>query len=309
MPSDDKTPTVTISIVTWNSGQVVEACLQSLRHQTYRRCEIVVVDNASTDRTIAIAQQFPEIKLVRNTANLGYSSAHNQVILSSRSPYVLCSNPDVVYDKRYLERLIEDAEKHPHCASFGGKLLRLHQEHKDSTPLVIDSAGLQFHRVTGNVTNRGEGEEDMGQYDGEAMIFGHSGSAVLYRREALEKIRYRNEFFDEDFFAYKEDADLAWRLQRAKLCARYVPTAVAWHTRRFRTSDALSQRDERLVRLSLRNHLLMLIKNISYRDLPFIPSIAARELFRLVVYLILRPRVLIGVWQAMGMSGGMLKKR
>ncbi len=134
---------------------------------------------------------------------------------------------------------------------------------------VIDSSGLQIFKSR-RVINRGEGEKDRGQYDRIEEVFGISGACVLYRTAALKEVMIRNEYFDQDFFAYKEDIDLAWRLRLHGWSCWYYPEAVCYHHRRFSSyqgrglKKVVQMRREvspLLKTASLRNHHLMIVKN------------------------------------------------
>src|SRR5439155_16165933 len=137
------------------------------------------------------------------------------------SEYVLVLNPDTVLRPNFIEELIHALDARPDAASASGKLLRM-----DST--TIDSTGIVMLRSQRHL-DRGADEPDIGQFDKPEDIFGASGAAAMYRRPALEDARIDDEYFDEDFFAYREDADLAWRLRLLGWNSIYVPSAVALH--------------------------------------------------------------------------------
>lgn len=255
------TKKVTISIVTWNSENVINSCLERIREQTFSDYEVIIVDNASSDGTISILQQFPWVTIIQKGSNTGYSAAHNETIKRSNSEYILCMNPDVFLTPRFLEILIKAAENKPEMGSLGGKLLR-------GTPLImnevdgiIDSTGILLNRTL-RAVNRGEGRIDVKQYDSLNDVIGHTGALVLFRKRALEDVRYKDEFFDKDFFAYKEDVDISWRLQRSGYKSYYEPSAVAFHIRQARIGNR-EMRKKTEKHLSYKNHLLLLIKNLS----------------------------------------------
>ncbi len=302
-------PKLTISLVTWNSKNDLPLCLASIQAQTFRAFEIVIVDNASQDGTLEHIQKAPHIRVIRNDRNTGYCKAHNQAINASITPYVLCLNPDVTLSPRFLEILISKIEGDTTLGSASGKLLRPNTSLKNGQYSVrIDVASLQIFRSR-KVINRGEGEADKKQYDAEEFVFGFSGSAVLLRRAALEQIKFGQEYFDEDFFAYKEDVDLAWRLQLAGWKALYVPSAIAFHSRRIRSLQP--RKDRKLInRLSYRNQLLMIAKNELpsnfLRDLPFI---IWYELRKFLYVFLLEQTTFLGFLQFLFLLPKMMKKR
>ena len=160
---------------------------------------------------------------------------------------------------------------------------------------LIDSTGLRAHKNR-TFTDRGAGEMDKGQYDEVRDVFGISGALVLYRASALNDIRFEDEFFDEDFFAYKEDVDIAWRLQRFGWDARFVPEAVAFHYRGMYSPEKIgiiarikNRRNKSKLRsyYSNRNQWLLLAKDLPFIDLLFafvwiVPSEVGRFIYTLL---------------------------
>lgn len=267
-------PTVAIHIVTWNSITHIAACLDAVAKQLTPEMTVMIVDNASIDGTVAwIEEHYPHFHLLRNTRNLGYCRAHNQALRLSNSDYVLLLNPDVILGEHWLSRAVQTLEQYPSYGAFGGKLRRFSYTPDELKEIVfsriIDSAGLHVARSRHTV-DRGAGEEDSGQYDTAAEVFGFSGACVMYRRQALERARYRDEYLDDDMFAYKDDLDLSWRLQRLGWSAWYDPSALGWHFRTIKgsskTGDLLiaknhRSRDRFNAFYSYRNHWLVLEKN------------------------------------------------
>lgn len=313
--------TVSVHVVTWNSGAFIPTLRSSLERQTRKPDRIVVVDNASTDGTLELLGQWPGIHVLRNTQNRGFSRAHNQAIRLSRSDAVLVANPDLILEPDCLERLIHALASDQRIGSVCPKLTSFSFTPDDlREPLrsaTIDAAGLSVRRSR-QFINRGEGETDAGQYDQASEVFGAPGVLALYRRTALDDVSVNGEYFDEDFFAYKEDDDLAWRLQLAGWRCRCTPAARAQHHRTLthhgdRIAALLRERTRRSVslrRLSYRNHLLMLIKNETLSTaLPHLPFIAGYEL-RKLAYLLLREwSTLPALPQALRLIPRMRRKR
>ncbi|MBI2984525.1 MAG: glycosyltransferase family 2 protein [Candidatus Kerfeldbacteria bacterium] len=299
-------PLVTVQIVTWNSLTHLPSCLAAIMQQRGPARQLMIVDNASVDNTVHwLEEHFPHLNLLRNTRNLGFCRAHNQALRLSKSPYVLILNPDVILQPDWLERGINYLEGHPPAGSFGGKLLRYHysaDELKEVVPSgIIDSTGLHCFRNR-QVSDRGSGQADRGQYDQAGEVFGISGACLLLRRSALESIRWHDEYLDEDFFAYKDDVDLAWRLQRLGWSSWYDPQAVAYHYRTVRGLDtirnvALSKnyrsRHQMISFYSYRNHWLLLAKH-ERRSTWWLdgPWISWYELRKFAFLLLTQPRTL-----------------
>jgi GT2 family glycosyltransferase len=229
---------ILVSIVTHNSGQHLRSCLDSLQAQTRKDFSVFIWDNASTDETSSIIAEYRAFldSVQYSNRNLGFSAAHNRLIASDSGEYALVLNPDVFLDARYLEILTSEMDADPVAGSATGKLLRW--EKNIGNP-VIQGTGLKILDSTGIYMtpnqrhfDRGSGEIDRGQYDQPEYVFGASGAAAFYRRTMLEDIRNGAGYFDESFFAYREDADLAWRAQWMGWRCLYVPEARGYHVRR-----------------------------------------------------------------------------
>lgn len=256
---------VSCIILTYNSRSHLPTLLQSIRDQKYPRIEVIVVDNASSDDTISYLktqQILPIDQLICNSTNEWFARGNNRGIHNAHGEYIFVCNDDVVLTPTFLEILAQYLDSHPTCGMIGGKLLKLHGSEYRGEQL-IDSAGLMRHRSY-RMVNRGEQVVDHGQYDRAEEVFGITGAAMLLRREALEAVRYNNEYFDEDFIAYKEDCDLSWRIRRLGFTIWYEPKAVAYHARSVQQRSLQGRKNiSQIVRAySYRNHLWMLIKNI-----------------------------------------------
>ncbi|MHB1167125.1 MAG: glycosyltransferase family 2 protein [Carboxydocellales bacterium] len=300
---------VNVQIVTFNNEGYIANCVAGIYNQSQKNMSFLFIDNASIDNTIIKIEEFPyEFKIIRNPTNIGFSAAHNQGFRSSDSKYVLVLNPDVFLSTTFVEELLNYLECDPKAGAACGKLLRLSLEGQPTD--IIDSAGLIMHKNR-RVFDRGQGEVDRGQYNKQEYIFGSSGAAVLYRREMLEDIKItigitsplgpkvtnvvKEEYFDESFFAYKEDIDLAWRAQlRGWQCA-YVPSAVAYHARGWQPGKR--KHIPRFIQThSFKNRYLMILKNEVWQNL--IRDFLHIMLFELasLLYVLFRTPYLIKGW-------------
>jgi GT2 family glycosyltransferase len=286
-------PSVTAVVVNWNHGDCILDCLQALQTQNYPATQVIVVDNGSTDGSPdAIALRFPAVELRRWPANRGFAAAFNNAARGSDSAFVLSANPDVIPQPDFISELVSAITQDDRLGAAAPKLLWT------DDPRLLDSTGLFIDRRRGPY-DRGQGQPDHGQFDTQRRVFGACGAAALYRRTMLEDVAVDGEFMDEDFFAYYEDADLAWRAQlRGWECA-YVPDAVARHARGW--GDTLRKRrvagqDARGVRLALRNRYLMTMKNDAASNfLKDLPLILGAEAARLAYATIRIPRALLGI--------------
>jgi GT2 family glycosyltransferase len=263
--------------------------MDSVRSQTYPNVTPIVVDNGSTDGCAEfVRENYPEAMVLRNTRNLGFARGHNQAIEYVRTHmgdndeevFVLVVNPDIILEEKFVERLVERFEHRTDVGSACGKLLRVHEtmdgELRDkSFSDVIDSLGLQMFRSR-RMADRGSGEQDTEQYERTEEVFGASGALAMYRLRALVDASVKGEYFDEDFFAYKEDIDLAWRLRLLGWKSIYVPSARAYHYRALAGDEKFSLRGMfrrhsgrslTRSRLSYRNHLLTMVKNDHFLNL------------------------------------------
>ena len=245
---------VAINIVTFNSAEDIATCLASIRAQTFRDFRIHVFDNASADDTIKQLAGF-DIDLVRSQSNTGFAKGHNDLIRSWPAEYVLVLNPDTILRPDFLDNMIAALECRSDAASATGKLLRM-------DGMTLDSTGIIMLRSQRHL-DRGAGEPDIGQFDKPEDVFGPSGAAAVYRMKALQDVAIDGQYFDEDFFAYREDADLAWRCRLMGWTSIYVPSAVALHRRRV-TPERRSQLSALINYHSVKNRFLLRLNNMTW---------------------------------------------
>jgi GT2 family glycosyltransferase len=253
---------VSITIVTWNSAQYLSDCFASIRTQDYRDFEVIIVDNASSDGTRALLHEVePHWRVIYNEANVGFAAGQNQAMRASAGEWVLCLNPDVVLGPDFVSQLVAAGEAHSDAGSLCGKLLRWDSATEQHKTNIIDSTGIYFTRNMRHL-DRGAEESDTGQYDQPQYVFGTSGAAAMFRRKFIEDVSVEGQFFDEEFFAFREDADLAWRAQVMGWKCLYVPHAVAWHVRRV-TPERRADLPLVINWHSVKNRFLMRGKNAS----------------------------------------------
>ena len=207
---------ISVVILNFNGKQYLDKCLCALDNQTFRDFEVIVVDNGSTDGSAEyMMTNFPWVKVVRNEENLGFAGGTNVGIRRSTGEYIFTLNNDTWIEKELLEHLAEPMSEKDvgMCAS---KML-----FPDGR---INSAGICISR-SGAAWDRGMFEPDMGQYNRREEIFGPCAGSALYRKEMLDEIG----LFDEDFFLFMEDVDLAFRGRLAGWKCIYVPEAKVYH--------------------------------------------------------------------------------
>ncbi|HEV3141922.1 MAG TPA: glycosyltransferase family 2 protein [Vicinamibacterales bacterium] len=217
---------LSVVVVNWNSRDHLRDCLASLAAQSHRDLETIVVDNGSTDGSAEmVAADFASARLVRLGANLGFAEGCNRGIAASSGPWVATLNNDTVADPEWARSVIDAAAQAPaHCGML--QSLMLFRER----PGVVNSAGLELTRG-GAGRDRWEERPRPPATDRETQeIFCPTAGAAAYRREMLDAIHLSGGWFDRDHFMYFEDLDLGWRGRLAGWTARYVPTAVVFHT-------------------------------------------------------------------------------
>lgn len=302
---------VAIVIVAWNSATYLPGCLDSLRRLARPPAERVVVDSGSTDGAADLVRRdYPEVRLLACDENVGFCRGNNLGIRATASPFVLVLNPDTSLEPDFLDRLLPAFDE-PRVGLAAGKLLRF-----DRT--TLDSAGQRLSRAR-RPKDRGYGKPDRGQFDRDEPVFGVCGAAALYRRAMLDEIADPGPtYFDETFFAFGEDLDLAWRANRAGWRAVYRHRAVAYHARggsatrapRFRRKIALLGRSPEIRFHAVKNRYLAILRNDSVagylRNLPFIWS---RDLATLVLLLVTSPGVLARLWRHRSLFRGALRRR
>ena len=255
---------ISILMTTYNSAGLLQRCLESIYAQTHRPLELIIVDNASTDGTREILAKFEsQAKIIYNDANIGFAAAQNAAAQLAQGDWFLSLNPDVFLNPDFIAQAIAAAEEHPEVGAVCGKLLRWKPDQPSEFSQIIDSTGIYFLPNLRHL-DRGAKELDQGQFETSEYVFGATGAAALYRNEMVQDVAVEGEFFDEHFFAYREDADLAWRAQLLGWQCLYAPRAVAWHVRRV-TPERREELPLAINWHSIKNRFLMRAKNISLR--------------------------------------------
>ena len=232
-------------VVNWNRRELLRACLASLARQTGVEFETIVVDNGSTDGSAEMAEREFGWRVIRNAENRGFCAANNQGIAAARGEFIALLNNDAEAEPGWLAALERACSKRAEVGMAASKVLVWED------PGRIDKAG---HLIfpDGQNRGRGSGTEDRGQYGREEEVLWPDGCAAMYRQEMLESIGG----FDEDFFAYGDDAELGLRARIAGWKCVYTPEAVVRHHR----GSTLGIDSARRLELIERNRLLLAIK-------------------------------------------------
>jgi GT2 family glycosyltransferase len=211
-------PLASIIIPNWNGAAHLPVCLQSLRAQNVRGCEVIVVDNASTDDSLALlARDFPEVRVIRLVRNHGFAGACNVGLRAGQGGVLILLNNDTECAPDWLAEVLAAFDRHPQAGSVASKMLLFNRRD------TLHAAGDLF-RLDGTPGNRGVWQPDTGQY-AEGPCFSANGGSAAYRRAMLDDVG----LLDEDFYFSCEDVDLGWRAQLRGWPAVYAPRAVVYH--------------------------------------------------------------------------------
>ncbi len=249
-------PLVSVIVLNYNGMRFLETCYDSLMRTTYGPVEWIMVDNASTDESVAfIRQKFPSVKIMANHENAGYAKGNNIGVRSARGKYVFLLNNDVRVDPGWLTPLVAAAESDPALAALQPKILAMTDrqsfEYAGAAGGMIDKYGYPFLR--GRVFD--VIEKDYGQYDDPCDLFWASGAAIFLRAQILKETG----LLDDDFEYHMEEIDLCWRIHLAGYKIRAVPQGVVYHY----GGGTLPTGSYRKLYLNHRNNLLMMFKNLS----------------------------------------------
>jgi GT2 family glycosyltransferase len=243
---------VSVIIVNWNGRHLLEDCLPSVLSQSYDDYEVVILDNGSTDGSVDWVQvHFPSVRLICCDRNLGFAAGNNRAVSETQSDYVALLNNDAAPSPDWLQRLVEVMESSWSIGMCASKMVRM------DDPEVMDACGIRIDRA-GIGWNRYSGERDRVDETEPYQVLGPCAGAALYRRSMLDQVG----LFDEDYFIYYEDVDLAWRAQRRGWRCLYVPQARVVH----RHSSTVKEGSSWKGYLLGRNKVWTVVKNYAWPD-------------------------------------------
>ncbi|MGH9558293.1 MAG: glycosyltransferase family 2 protein [Bryobacteraceae bacterium] len=243
-------PKICVVVVNWNRRELLRACLESLAHQNHSSFEVIVVDNASQDGSVELVKTLVEyypvpLRLIVNSSNQGFCAANNRGIAVSQAALIALLNNDAEADPGWLTALESAIESSPQTGMAASKILVWED------PSRIDKAGHLIY-PDGQNRGKGSGQVDRGQFDQPCETLWPDGCAAMYRRAMLDEIGG----FDEEFFAYADDAELGLRGRIAGWTCRYAPEARVRHHR----GATLGLGSARRLTLIERNRVLMVAK-------------------------------------------------
>lgn len=237
-----------IIIPNYNGADYIADCIDSLKRQTYRNFEIIVVDNCSKDGSAdAVERDYPEVRLKRLDQNYGFSRAVNEGLRLSKAPFALLLNSDIEADVHFVESLVNAIKQDEKIFSVASKMIQMKDREK------LDGAG-DLYSALGWAYARGKGRSAAG-YNKPCRVFSACGGAAIYRRSILDEIGW----FDEFHFAYLEDADIGYRARIMGYRNVYCPDAKVYHAGSAVTG---SRYNDFKVRISARNNMYLIMKNM-----------------------------------------------
>ncbi len=269
---------VSIQLLTYNAEKYVVSCLNSVASQNFQDFELVIIDNASTDNTRELVKKWIEehknisTLFIPSETNLGFTGGHNFALRHSKGEYILFLNQDIILEPDFLEAGVPFLEKNQKVGSISPKLLRWTSEKKSS---IIDSLGITFRNDLQSVDFfSGKDEKDL-KLSESFEIFAPSGACPLHRKIALESVllpQAHNQYLDEDFFMYKDDVDIGFRLAWQGWKSYCVPSVRAYHERSakemvvgsffWQVARNRAQKNAFVNALSYQNHWFVIIKDI-----------------------------------------------
>jgi GT2 family glycosyltransferase len=248
-------PSVAVVILNWNGKKYLEQFLPSVFATVYSNFRVVVIDNASTDDSIAYLQSaYPAVELVLLSQNYGFAKGYNEGLRQITADYYVLLNSDVEVVPNWLTPMVALLEQNDKNAACQPKLLAYHQkdefEYAGAAGGWIDSLGYPFAR--GRVFD--SCEKDNSQYNDIVEVFWASGAALMIRSHIFHELNG----FDDFFFAHQEEIDLCWRIHLAGYKVYCCPAAVVYHV----GGGTLPKGNARKTFLNFRNNNIMLAKNL-----------------------------------------------
>ena len=246
-------PLISVVVLTYNCREYIEQCLDAVSNISYPRLEVLVVDNDSSDGTVALVEaKYPFVHLFKSPKNVGFAAGNNLGIKQSKGDFVFLLNPDTEIDSLCVKRLFEVMNSDDKIAVCGAKIRLL------DMPDVLQHAGGKYS-LLGVSIDRGMCEIDKGQYDALKEVTFVCGAALMFRRSLVSTIG----LLDPSFFLYHEDVDFCIRAWFSGGKVIYVPNAVVYHKSGYLTALDQQKSNPLVVFHKHKNTFVILFKNFS----------------------------------------------
>jgi len=304
---------ITIQIVGYNNEKELEEAATGLQ-EFGEEAIIRYIDNNSKDRSVeTVKRLLPGADVIELSENVGFAEANNVGFRLCQTELVMLHNPDLQASLEGVRR-VREVFKDKHVGAAQGKLYR----NLEGEMMIVDSAGIEM-TLTLNGRERGAGDQDEGQFEDQVEVGAVTGAGCIYRRSALEDVAHKDgEVFDKDFFMYKEDVDLGWRLRRRGWQCVYVPVEMGVHPRVVRKitvrqyllqpSKLIAKISDQRTRWGWRNWVWMLVKNVRLSDVKYEIFVDLRLICLMLVSLFYWPLMTMWVETVKGIPN-MLRKR
>lgn len=245
-------PLVSIVIVNYNGKAYLKECLQSLRDVEYTHIEILLVDNGSSDDSLAyVRRHFPSVKIIECKENSGFAGGNNIGMKKARGAYILMLNNDTKVNKNFIGELVNVFEHDKSIGAAQSKLLMM------DDPALLDSVGA-FQTPIGFLYHYGYAKKNTSTYEKSITLYSAKGACMMVRRDVLERILIDGDVFDKNYFAYFEETDLCHRIWLAGYKVVFVPTSIVLH----KMGATSQQMDNAFVQFhSFKNRIHSYIKN------------------------------------------------
>lgn len=308
---------VSVILVIFNAKKYIKPVFDAIFNQTYKDLGVIAVINGNDDNSKELIEQnYPQVKILEPGRN-NWSASNNLAIMSSTGEFIQLINQDLILEPDYIQKVLEVfTDKRIGAAT--GKLLRYDFSNNVKTN-IIDSTGVIISR-SGRARDRGQNQPDQKQFDNQTDIFAVSGAGPMFRRAALEEIRYcenyKCEYMDEDFVMYWDDVDLSWRLKHAGYKCVYVPQAIGYHGRTagsaaggylhlFKFIKHHNRLNKQIRKWNYQNHFYMYLKNSKWIN----PMFVLREVAMLGYILVFETSTLAIIPQMLRLWPKMMRKR
>ena len=214
---------ISIIIVNWNGLKWLSDCFRTIYAQDYKDFEVIFVDNASKDKSVAwVKENYPKTKIIINKENLGFADANNIGYKKAKGKYILFLNNDTKVTKTFLTELVNVLEKDNTIGGVQSKILLM--DHPD----IHDSVGA-FLTPTGFLYHYGFGRKNIAKYNKEIELYTAKGACMMFRKDVLDAVAICGDIFDSDYFAYFEESDLCHRVWLAGYRIVYAYKSVIYH--------------------------------------------------------------------------------
>ncbi len=256
-----------VVILNWNGKKFLEQFLPQVIACSHPYAEVVVADNASTDDSVAfLREKFPEIRVIVNDSNGGFSKGYNNALKQIDAQYYCLLNSDIEVTPNWIQPVIELMDSDPSIAVCQPKIRSWHEpekfEYAGAAGGFIDKYGYPFCR--GRMFM--DLEIDHGQYDDTCEVFWATGACMFVRAD----IYHEHGGLDEDFFAHMEEIDFCWRMKNSGYKVMYCAQSMVFHI----GGGTLPKKSSRKTYLNFRNNILLLYKNLPHNRV--IPVFMAR---------------------------------